>query len=441
MTEDSKRLYDEAAQSHKQAKDILTEFAGKELPPEKQVEVDHLLDEVEAKTGQAKTLEAQEKQRERLTAQDALLNDPVTRKQFFAQKTEVQVNGQALSEDELAEMKAIAPFKAFHAPTSPDYAAAFKKYLRRGAGGLNNEELKALSVGDPQAGGYLVQDTYLNTLLMKQREATAMRRIATVLPPVPSGAAITPSEDSMLTDATWTTELTTGSEDSVKPFGQRKLTPHPLAKRVKISNTLLRNPFFDVEAWVRDRLAYKFAIPEEDAFISGDGAQNPVGLLNTGGLPTHTTASSLAVHGDDLINWIYKLPQAYARRPSTRILCNRSFIRKIRTIATKNGTTTFTNYIWQPGLNAGAPNSILDIPYELSDKFPTGLDGSDAFTANSVVAVVGDFAYYWIVDALQMSIQRLVELYAETNQTGFIGRKDVFYNRKEPHFIIENDRT
>jgi len=67
---------------------------------------------------------------------------------------------------------------------------------------------------------------------------------------------------------------------------------------------------------------------------------------------------------------------------------------------------------------------ILDIPYALSDKFPTGLDGSDAFTASAVVAVVGDFSYFWIVDALQMSIQRLVELYAEANQTGFIGRKE-----------------
>ena len=43
--------------------------------------------------------------------------------------------------------------------------------------------------------------------------------------------------------------------------------------------------------------------------------------------------------------------------------------------------------------------------------------------AASVVAVVGDFRYYWIVDQLGMEIQRLVERYAELNQVGFIGRK------------------
>jgi len=34
----------------------------------------------------------------------------------------------------------------------------------------------------------------------------------------------------------------------------------------------------------------------------------------------------------------------------------------------------------------------------------------------------GDFSFYWIADALDMQIQRLDELYAESNQVGFIGR-------------------
>lgn len=425
-----KQLYEEAAGLHKQAKDILSEFEGKEMPQEKQAEVDGLLDGVEAKTDAAKKLEAQDKRAARAVEQDKFLNDPETRKAFFTPAAAggsgaaVKVGGRELSADELAEMSAIAPFKAFNGPTNPEYASAMRKYLRKGVQGLNNDEIKALSVGDPSAGGYLQQDTYIAQLLMKQREAMAMRQISTVLPPVPSGSTIAPAEDSFLSDAAWTTEVGTGADDTVKPFGERKLTPHPLAKRLKVSNTLLRNPFFDVEAWVRDRMAYKFSIPEESGFISGDGAQKALGLLDTkSGLPTFTTATSLSLFGDDLINWVYKLPQSYASRPTTRILANRSFIRKVRTIAKKDTATAFTNYIWQPGLAAGSPNMILDIPYALSDKFPTGLDGSDVFT-NTIVAVVGDFSYYWIVDALQMSIQRLVELYAETNQTGFIGRKE-----------------
>jgi len=430
---EAKRLRDEAGQLYEQAKTIMAEFQGKEIPKEKSDQVDNLLDEVEAKTEAARKLEEKSERGARMAQHEKFFNDPATRKEFFkqggpgGQEVKVAWGGRELSEDEIAEIKAMAPFPHFLKAASLEYARAMTAYARRGLGGLTGEQLKALSAGDATAGGYLQQDTYVNAFLVKQREVSAMRRMATVLPPVPSGSAIAPAEDSFLSDAAWTGENGTGSEDTVQPFGQRRLTPHPLAKRIKVSNTLLRNPLFDVEAFVRDRLSYKHGIAGEEAYVNGDGVQKPKGLLSSvgtaaGQIPAWTTATSLQVYGNDIINWIYKLPQGYASR--ARILCNRSFLRKIRTLETPKSGTTFTNYLWQPGLAGGQPNSILDIPYEISDRFPTGLDGSDAFTANAIVAVVGDFSYYWIADALQMSIQRLVELYAETNQTGYIGRME-----------------
>ena len=46
----------------------------------------------------------------------------------------------------------------------------------------------------------------------------------------------------------------------------------------------------------------------------------------------------------------------------------------------------------------------------------------NTFTTGEYVGLLGDFSHYWIADALSMQIQRLNELYAETNQVGFIGR-------------------
>ncbi len=415
-----KKLYDEANTLHTQAKAILAEFEGKEIPAEKATEVDALLDQVEAKTGEAKRLE-------RAVEQDSFLNDPVHGKAIFgataSQDTpeiKVQWNGRTLDADEVKELQTAAKFSAFVNVLNPDYQKALRKYIRFGASDLSNDERKALAAGEGPAGGYLMQDTYWQGLIVKAAEMSAMRRISTVLPPVPSGSVIAPAEDSVFTDATWTSELDTGSEDTVKPFGQRKLEPHALAKRVKVSNQLLRVPTFDAEVYTRDRLGYKFGVTQENAFINGSGAQQPRGLLNTPSLPIYTTAGSTTVAGDDIINWVYSLPAAYAGKPKTRILCNRALIRKVRTL--KN--VVDGQYIWQPGLSQGSPNTILDTQYEVSDRFDDGLSVADAWEANAIVAVVGDFSYYWIVDALQMSIQRLVELYAEANQTGFIGRME-----------------
>jgi HK97 family phage major capsid protein len=46
-------------------------------------------------------------------------------------------------------------------------------------------------------------------------------------------------------------------------------------------------------------------------------------------------------------------------------------------------------------------------------------------TTGNYVGILGDFSYYWIADALDMQVQRLVELYAATNQVGFIARREV----------------
>lgn len=391
MKDRIKKLYEEANRLHLQAKDVLAEFTGKDMPQDKKNQVDALLDQVDALVNEAKQLE-------RVEEQNKFLNDPVTRKGFFQSK---EGDGDDRNEAQRRQAR----------------QKAWLKYGQVGLHQMTEAEYKDLSVGTPSAGGYLTVDTWLGEMVTLAKDMSAMRRIARTLPPVPVGSVIAPAEDTALSDATWTSEILTGAADTVAPFGQRKLTPHPLAKRVLVSRDLMRNPSFDVEAFVRDRMAYKFAVPEEEGFVNGLGVAAPKGVLQTTGLSTYTTAAALTLTADDVINWVYGLGAAYAAR--ARILCNRSFIRRARQL--KDGVG---NYVWQPGLQSGIPNAILDVPYELSDRVATGLSGTpEVWSTGAVPAIIGDFGYYWIVDAMGMEIQRLDELYAATNQVGFIGRK------------------
>jgi len=386
-----KKLYEEAAGLHSQAMSILKEFEGKEgtMPKDKATQVDALLDQVEAKTSEAK-------RQEKAAEQDRFLNDPVTQKNFFRKDDKPGQPGGTV-----------------------DIKAAFNVYARKDVGGMSDMERKALFAGDVVQGGYLTQDTYLSTILAAQRSISVMRQICRVLPPVASGSVITPTEDDVMTDATWTVEAAIAAADPITaPFGRKTLTPHPLSKLAKVSNTFLRNPTFDAEAWVRDRMAYKFTLPEENAYINGAAAQQAAGLLTTTGLPTYTTAAALTVTADDLINWVYRLPAAYLQR--SKILCNIALVRKVRLLKDGMG-----QYIWQPGLQAGTPGTILDRPYVFSDQFDDGLNATtDAWEASAKIAVIGDFDFYWILDSLSFSYQRLVEVFYTTNETGFVGRKE-----------------
>ncbi|MCK9600692.1 MAG: phage major capsid protein, partial [Sphaerochaeta sp.] len=82
----------------------------------------------------------------------------------------------------------------------------------------------------------------------------------------------------------------------------------------------------------------------------------------------------------------------------------------IRKLKTGDG-----DYLWKAGLS-DRPDTILEIPFVMSEYAPS------TFTSGSYVGIIGDFSYYWIADALSMTIQRLVEIAARTNQTEFIGR-------------------
>ena len=73
-------------------------------------------------------------------------------------------------------------------------------------------------------------------------------------------------------------------------------------------------------------------------------------------------------------------------------------------------------YRLQASLIVGEADRIDGIPVAESEYAP------NVMAPGQYVGIIGDLSYYWWADALSMEIQRLLELYAETNQIGLILR-------------------
>jgi HK97 family phage major capsid protein len=86
---------------------------------------------------------------------------------------------------------------------------------------------------------------------------------------------------------------------------------------------------------------------------------------------------------------------------------NDATVKLIRKLKDQTG-----QYLWQPSLTAGTPDTILNRPVYTSSFVPLAEAG--AFTV-----AFGDFSYYWIADRQGRSFQRLNELFAATGQVGF----------------------
>lgn len=294
---------------------------------------------------------------------------------------------------------------------------AQSRFLQHGHDGLSAEEKRALQNDSDTAGGFLKPDEqFVGQLIQAVDNLVFLRQLATKFQVTTADSLGAPSLENDPADADWTVELAIGSEDSTMSFGKRALRPHPVAKLLKVSRTLLRKSVIPVDALVRERLAYKFAVTEEQAFMTGSGANRPLGVFTASndGISTSrdvsTGNSTTAIAADGLIEAKYALKAQYMMSPSLRWIFSRTAVKNIRKLKDGNG-----DYLWIRGL-AGAPDTILEVPYLMSEYAPS------TFTTGQYVGIIGDFKWYWIADALSMEMQRLEELYAATNQVGFVGR-------------------
>lgn len=301
----------------------------------------------------------------------------------------------------------------------PTYLEAFRGWLTDGvlnAAAMPVEVRNTLQADLFAKGGALRPPLeFVAELIQAVDDEVFIRQWATKRTVVQAEGLGVPTLDTDPADADWTSELAVGSQATMA-FGRRELRPHPLAKWMKVSNKLLR-AVTSVESLVTERLRYKFAISMEKAYLTGSGSQQPLGVFTASadGVTTardvSTDNTTTAITADGLINAKHSIKAAYW--PRLRWLFHRDAVKMIRKLKDGNG-----QYLWQPGLTGGIPDRILETPYAASEYVP------NTFTTGLYVGIIGDFSRYWIVDALDMTLQRLVELYAATNETGFVGRME-----------------
>jgi len=167
----------------------------------------------------------------------------------------------------------------------------------------------------------------------------------------------------------------------------------------------------DAIAYVKNGQLQSYAYmgnAEERAFITGDGVGKPLGLLaETGGAKVGVTAAQKdAGTFDEIFKLYYALKAPY--RKKAQFLCNEALVLQLMTIKDNNG-----NYIGKPGLEIGKPDTLLNRPLKTSAFMPEIKGGSK-------VMAFGDYSYYWVADRQNRTFRRLNELYARTDQVGFL---------------------
>ena len=274
----------------------------------------------------------------------------------------------------------------------------------------SHEIMNALQIGTDSEGGYLVPDEYERTLVEALEEQNIFRTLAHVIQ-TSSGDRKIPVVASKGT-ASWVDEEGTIPE-SDDAFSQVSIGAYKLGTLIKISEELLNDSVFDLEAYISREFARRIGNKEEEAFFTGDGTGKPLGVLAaTGGAEIGVTAASATTFtADEVFDLFYSLKAPY--RKNAVFLMNDSSVKALRKLKDGNG-----QYLWQPSLTAGTPDMLLGRPVYTSAFMP-------AMAASAKSILFGDLSYYWVADRQGRSFRRLGELYATTGQVGFLASQRV----------------
>ena len=298
----------------------------------------------------------------------------------------------------------------------PARAAFVDRYVRQGhEAGV---ELKSFSGASGAAGGYAVPREIDQLIGSTLKAMSPIRAIANVVRTGSAGYRKLVNAGGIVSG--WASETGARGETGTPSFNEIVPPGGELFANPAASQAMLDDAQFDVEGWLASEIAREFAVAEGAAFVTGNGTNKPKGFL------TYTTTNegdtvrafgslqyvaSGAAGGfaasnpqDRLIDLIQSLRAPY--RQGACFVMNSATLSVIRKMKTSDGA-----FLWQPGLSAGQPATLLGYPVVEAEDMPD-------IAAGSLSIAFGNFAMGYVI--------------AERSETSIL--RDPFSNKPFVHF-------
>lgn len=363
----------------KQAKHLLAEKGDQTWSAEEQAKFDNLADEIERTKSQ---IRAEERMRE------------LDADKFFAN---------------VANQKPKSP----HEPEAIGAMEAVALYLRHGNNVTAEQAIairNAMSTTTPAEGGYTVPSEIASMVVDALKAYGGMRELAEVIGTDGGNALNFPTSDGTAEVGEIVAENAAATGGDIT-FGTAAVNPYKYSsKKIALPWELISDSAIDVVAFVVNRLATRLGRITNTHYTTGDGASKPYGVIaraSTG--KTGTTGQTLTVIYDDLVDLKHSVNRAY--RANAKFMMNDLSVAIVRKLKDTTGRP-----IWEPGVQAGDPDSLLG--HELVTN-----DDVAVMAANAKSIAFGDFKKYMIRDVKGSVIMRRFDdsAFALNGQVGFCG--------------------
>lgn len=287
-------------------------------------------------------------------------------------------------------------------PNLVEYKKAFRTYLRKGAGQdyqLDALQVKAMSVQSDPDGGYLVTPEMSDRIVDRLFDTSPIRQIASV--ETITSDALEGLKDTDEASGGWVAEAGSRPETSTPQIGMWKIPVHEIYANPKATQKLIDDAGWNVESWLSKKVSDIFSRKENTAFVVGTGVGQPRGFTTYSTAATADSSRNWGVlehvatgnagdfassnPADVLFDLISRFKPGYLS--GANWVTRRTVIAKVRKFKDTTG-----QYLWQPALQAGQPDSLVGYAITMAEDMP-------ALASGSLSLALGNFAEgYTIVD-------------------------------------------
>lgn len=294
-------------------------------------------------------------------------------------------------------------------------ASTFRTWMRHGPSALNEAQRavfnqrfqNALGTSPDTAGGFTVPQGFYATLIDAQLAYGGMIAEAYVFDTATGNTLPIPTDNDTSNKGAILGENTQVSQQDVA-FGAITLNAWTYSsKLVLVSNQLLQDTVFNLDAFLAGKLGTRLARIENDHFTTGTGASQPSGVVTAATLgATGATGETTTLIYDDLVELEHSVDPAY--RMGAKFMMHDTTLKIIKKLKDGIGRP-----LWMPGLIVKEPDTINGYSYSINQSMAVP-------AANAKSIVFGDLKNYFIRRVSGVQTLRLTERYADFNQVGFL---------------------
>jgi HK97 family phage major capsid protein len=265
-------------------------------------------------------------------------------------------------------------------------------------------EVRDLAKGTATSGGNTVPTGFVRQLYQVLVDTSTMRQTnarvitSTDGTSLPFPIASTHSTAKLFGE---TVQITTSDPQ----FTQVTLGAYKYGVIVPVSRELIQDTAVDLLGYIAEECGRGIAINQGVDFAVGNGTGKPKGVIAAATVGV-TVSTTNTITANDLISLYHSLTVPY--RKNAAWLTNDATVQFVRKLTNAGNI----DYVWQPGLQAGVPDTLLGRPLYTDPNIAT------LATASKVFAI-GDYSRYIIRDVGNLRFERSDDFKFDTDMVWF----------------------